>query len=272
MTLDYRSPHQRRQPDSVSQSFGAVFAANPTPQMLPAGAFGAEWLMAHVVDVIAAGPLYDGKLSPVWAQMVRLYAQYLGIIPKRAAPARDERSPKRRELEKELKALIPAIADLIEAQEREEQDDEAESAEDEDDAAEDQVEEAADEPPPSPEDLAVAEAYELYPISRLEDDEVMAEALGRKPKPESLQRALKLALDGCAQRARILRGPLAEISPKAVSLADRLARRWDPLFSDPSRYEPRGRTPLEDLDADLFETASQKYRRLFFPPSGAPPD
>jgi hypothetical protein len=265
MTLDYRSPHQRRQPDSVSQSFGAVFAANPTPQMLPAGAFGAEWLMAHVVDVIAAGPLYGGKLSPVWAQMVRLYAQYLGIIPKRAAPARDERSPKRRELEKELKALIPAIADLIEAQEREEQDDEAEDAEVE-------AEETADQPPPSAEDLALAEAYELYPITRLEDDEVMTEALGRKPKPESLQRALKLALDGCAQRAKILRGPLAEVSPKAAFLADRLARRWDVLFTDPKRYEPPERTPLEDLGPDLFETAAQKYRRLFFPPSGSPPN
>ena len=41
--------------------------------------------MANVVDVIAAGTLYDGKLSPVWAQMVRLYAQYLGVTPKRAA-------------------------------------------------------------------------------------------------------------------------------------------------------------------------------------------
>jgi hypothetical protein len=272
MTLDYRSPHQRRQPDSVSQSFGAVFAANPTPQMLPSGAFGAEWLMAHVVDVIAAGPLYDGKLSPVWAQMVRLYAQYLGIIPKRAAPARDERSPKRRELEKELKALIPAIADLIEAQEREEQDDEEESAEVEAEDAEVEAGDAADEPPPSPEDLALAEAYELYPITRLEDDEVMAEALGRKPKPESLQRALKLALDGCAQRARHLRGPLAEISPRAVFLADRLARRWDALFVDPQRLQPPKRPHPNDLDPDLFETQLETYRRRYFPPSGSPPN
>lgn len=268
MTLDYRSPHQRRKPDSFLQSNGAVFAANPTPQPLPAGAFGAEWLMAHVVDVIAAGPLYDGKLSPVWAQMVRLYAQYLGIIPKRAAPARDERSPKRRELEKELKALIPAIADLIEAQEREEKDD------DEEEDAEVEAEEAVEQPQPapSPEDLAVAEAYELYPISRLEDDEVMAEALGRLPKPESLQRALKLALDGCAQRAKLLRGPLAEISPRAVFLADRLARRWDALFVDPEILKPPERPHPDDLDPDLFETQFETYLRRYFPPSGSPPN
>ncbi|MFY7958498.1 MAG: hypothetical protein ACOVVK_00325 [Elsteraceae bacterium] len=270
MTLDYRSPHQRRKPDSFLQSNGAVFAANPTPQPLPAGAFGAEWLMAHVVDVIAAGPLYDGKLSPVWAQMVRLYAQYLGVIPKRAAPAADERSPKRRALEKELKALIPAIADLIEAQERDEQDD------DEEDSAEVEEEQTTEEPPspspPSPEDLAVAEAYELYPISRLEDDEVMAEALGRLPKPESLQRALKLALDGCAQRARFLRGPLAELSPRAVFLADRLARRWDALFVDPQRLKRPPPPHPDELDPDLFETRFETYRRRYFPPSGSPPN
>lgn len=114
MTLDYRSPHQRRQPDSDLQRHGVVYAANPTPLPPPPGAFGVEWLMGHVVDVISAGPLYEGKLSPVWAQMVRLYAQYLGVIPKRAASSPDERSPKRRALEKELKALIPAIADLFE--------------------------------------------------------------------------------------------------------------------------------------------------------------
>jgi len=272
MTLDYRSPHQRRQPDSILQSHGAVFAANPTPQALPAGAFGAEWLMAHVVDVIAAGPLYDGKLSPVWAQMVRLYAQYLGVIPKRAAPAADERSPKRRNLEKELKALIPAIADLIEAQEREEQERE-EQDDDEGDAAEVEEEEAAaDESSPSPEDQAVAEAYELFPITRLEDDEVMAEALGRKPHRESLQRALKLALDGCAQRAKFLRGPMAEISPRAVFLADRLARRWDALFVDPEILKPPERPRLDELEPDLFETRSETYRRRYFPPSGSPPN
>ncbi len=225
-------------------------------------------MMGHVVDVISAGPLYEGKLSPVWAQMVRLYAQYLGVIPKRAAPAPDERSPKRRALEKELKALIPAIADLIEAEERADQDEDevADQAEESDD---DQAEETAS---PSPEDLAKAEAYELFPITRLEDDEVMADALGRKPKPESLQRALKLALDGCEQRARILRGPLAEISPKAVRLADRLARRWDVLFVDPKLIERMERPPYDEMDADLFETAAQKFRRMFFPPSGAPPN
>ena len=198
MTLDYRSPHQRRQPDSTFQGMGRVYAANPTPMPVPSDAFGVDWLMAHVIDVISAGPLYDGKLSPVWAQMVKLYARHLGVIPKRAAAGPDERSPKRRALEKDLKALIPAIADLIEAQEREdleEGDDDqapdAEAAPDEDAAAQ----------KPAPEDLAAAEAYELYPLTRLEDDEVMAEALGHKPKPESLHRALKLALDGCAQRA-----------------------------------------------------------------------
>lgn len=249
------------------QANGAVFAANPTPLPPPPGAFGVEWLMGHVVDVISAGPLYDGKLSPVWAQMVRLYAQYLGVIPKRAASAPDERSPNRRALEKELKALIPAIADLIEAEERADQDEE--EVEDESEEAEELEEES---PPPSPEDQAKAEAYELFPITRLEDDEVMAEALGRKPKPESLQRALKLALDGCEQRARILRGPLAEISPKAVRLADRLARRWDALFIDPKLIERLERPPYDEMDADLFETAAQKFRRMYFPPSGSPPN
>ncbi|MFY7958879.1 MAG: hypothetical protein ACOVVK_02285 [Elsteraceae bacterium] len=241
------------------QANGAVFAANPTPLPPPPGAFGVEWLMGHVVDVISAGPLYEGKLSPVWAQMVRLYAQYLGVIPKRAAPAPDERSPKRRALEKELKALIPAIADLIEAEERADQD-------------EDEAEELEKENPPSPEDQAKAEAYELFPITRLEDDEVMADALGREPKPESLQRALKLALDGCEQRARILRGPLVEISPKAVRLADRLARRWDVLFVDRKLIKRLERPPYNEMDADLFETAAQKFRRMFFPPSGSPPN
>jgi len=222
--------------------------------------------MGHVIDVIAAGPLYEGKLSPVWAQMVRLYAQHLGVIPTRAKSAPDERSPKRRALEKDLKALIPAIADLIEAQEQQDQD------EDEPDGSPEAEEPDEAAPPPSPEDLAVAEAYELFPMTRLEDDEVMAEALGRKPKPESLQRALKLALDACAQRARILRGPLADISPKSVSLADRLARRWDVLFVNPSRYDRPERTPLEDMGPDLFETASQKFRRIYFPPSGSPPN
>ncbi len=266
MTLDYRSPHQRRKPDSVLQAQGAVFAANPTPMAPPPGAFGVEWLMGHVVDFISAGPLYEGKLSPVWAQMVRLYAQYLGVIPKRAARGPDERSPKRRDLERDLKALIPAIADLIEAQETEDQ--EKDEAEDESLEAEEPEEEAS----PSPEDLAKAEAYELFPITRLEDDEVMAEALGRKPRPESLQRALKLALDACEQRARILRGPLAEISPKAVSLADRLARRWDVLFADRTGLDPPKRTEFDDLGPDLFETASQKFRRLFFPRSGSLPN
>jgi hypothetical protein len=271
MTLDYRSPHQRRRPDSELQADGFVYAANPAPPPIPQGAFGVEWLMAHVVDVISAGPLYEGKLSPVWAQMVRLYAQHLGVIPKRAAPARDERSPKRKALERDLKALIPAIADLIEDQERE--DEETEDQEtgglEPDEQSDDEAHRA---PQPTPEDLAAAEAYELFPLTRLEDDEVMAEALGRKPKPESLQRALKLALDGCARRARILRGPLAEVSPKAAGLADRLARRWDALFVDPKRYAKPGRTHPDDLDPDLFETPQQTYLRRYFPPSGSPPN
>jgi hypothetical protein len=246
------------------QACGAVFAANPVPMAPPPGALGVEWLMGHVVDVISAGPLYEGKLSPVWAQMVRLYAQYLGVIPTRASSSRDERSPKRRALEKDLKALIPAIADLIEAQERDDQDEE------EDESAEPETPD--EEPEPSPEDLAAAEAYELYPLTRLEDDEVMVEALGRKPKPESLQRALKLALDGCAQRARILRGPLAETSPRAAFLADRLARRWDIMFVDLQRFATPERIHPDDLDPDLFETPWQKYRRLYFPPSGSPPN
>jgi hypothetical protein len=45
MTLDYRSPHQRRRPDSVMQANGAVFAANPVPVVPPPGGFGVEWLM-----------------------------------------------------------------------------------------------------------------------------------------------------------------------------------------------------------------------------------
>ncbi len=264
MTLDYRSPHQRREPDSTFQGMGRVYAANPTPMPVPQDAFGVDWLMAHVIDVISAGPLYDGKLSPVWAQMVRLYAQHLGVIPKRAAAGPDERTPKRRALEKDLKALIPAIADLIEAQE---QDD---LASDSDEMREpDEEEESA--PKPSPEDMASAEAYELYPLTRLEDDEVMAEALGHKPKPESLHRALKLALDGCAQRARILRGALAETSPKAASLADRLMRRWEILFHPPGAEAPERINP-SDMDPDLFETRDQTYRRRYFPPSGSPPN
>jgi hypothetical protein len=264
MTLDYRSPHQRREPDSTYQGMGRVYAANPTPMPVPPDAFGVDWLMAHVIDVISAGPLYDGKLSPVWAQMVRLYAQHLGVIPKRAAAGPDERTPKRRALEKELKALIPAIADLIEAQEQEDEASDVEEVPEPDDE-----EDVAQEP--SPEDLAAAEAYELYPLTRLEDDEVMAEALGHKPKPESLHRALKLALDGCAQRARILRGALAETSPKAANLADRLMRRWEILFHAPGAAAPE-RVHPGDMDPDLFETREQTYRRRYFPPSGSPPN
>ncbi len=242
---------------------GRVYAANPTPMPVPPDAFGVDWLMAHVIDVISAGPLYDGKLSPVWAQMVRLYAQHLGVIPKRAAAGPDERTPKRRALEKELKALIPAIADLIEAQEQEDLDsDSGEVPEpDEEDVA----------PKPSPEDTASAEAYELYPLTRLEDDEVMAEALGHKPTPASLRRALKLALDGCAQRARILRGALAETSPKAATLADRLMRRWEILFRAPAVASVERLHP-GDMDPDLFETREQTYLRRYFPPSGSPPN
>ena len=225
--------------------------------------------MAHVIDVISAGPLYDGKLSPVWAQMVRLYAQHLGVIPKRAAAGPDERTPNRRALEKDLKALIPAIADLIEAQEREDHEEDEDQAPDAEAVAEADSEAAGQKP--TPDDIAAAEAYELYPLTRLQDDEVMAEALGHKPRPESLHRALKLALDGCAQRARNLRGALAETSPKAATLADRLMRRWEVLFRDPGvasgeRIQPK------DLDPDLFETREQTYLRRYFPPSGSPPN
>ena len=268
MTLDYRSPHQRRQPDSTFQGMGRVYAANPTPMPVPADAFGVDWLMAHVIDVISAGPLYDGKLSPVWAQMVRLYAQHLGVIPKRTPVGPDERTPKRRALEKDLKALIPAIADLIEAQECEDLD---ESGEDQTSNAEAARDEDAAAQEPTPEDLASAEAYELYPLTRLQDDEVMAEALGHKPTPASLQRALKLALDGCAQRARNLRGALAETSPKAATLADRLMRRWEVLFRVPGVAAPE-RVHPRDLDPDLFETREQTYLRRYFPPSGSPPN
>ena len=272
MTLDYRSPHQRRQPDSTFQGMGRVYAANPTPMPVPSDAFGVDWLMAHVIDVISAGPLYDGKLSPVWAQMVKLYARHLGVIPKRAAAGPDERSPKRRALEKDLKALIPAIADLIEAQEREDleegDDDQAPDAEE---IAEADSEAEAAEQKPTPDDIAAAEAYELYPLTRLQDDEVMAEALGHKPTPASLQRALKLALDGCAQRARNLRGALAETSPKAAGLADRLMRRWEVLFRAPGDEAPERIHP-RDLDPDLFETREQTYLRRYFPPSGSPPN
>ena len=270
MTLDYRSPHQRRQPDSTFQAMGRVYAANPTPIPVPSDAFGVDWLMAHVIDVISAGPLYDGKLSPVWAQMVRLYAQHLGVIPKRAALGPDDRSPKRRALERDLKALIPAIADLIEAQEREDLEEDEDQAPDAETVAEVEEEEAAEQKP-TPADIAAAEAYELYPLTRLEDDEVMAEALGHKPTPASLQRALKLALDGCAQRARNLRGALAETSPKAAGLADRLMRRWEVLFRAPGVAAPE-RVHPRDLDPDLFETREQTYLRRYFPPSGSPPN
>ena len=251
---------------------GRVYAVNPTPMPVPSDAFGVDWLMAHVIDVISAGPLYDGKLSPVWAQMVKLYAQHLGVIPKRAATGPDERSPKRRALEKDLKALVPAIADLIEAQEREdlEEGDEDQALDAEEVAEADPEEETAGQKP-TPEDLASAEAYELYPLTRLQDDEVMAEALGHKPTPASLQRALKLALDGCAQRARNLRGALAETSPKAATLADRLMRRWEVLFRAPGVAAPE-RVHPRDLDPDLFETREQTYLRRYFPPSGSPPN
>jgi hypothetical protein len=196
--------------------------------------------------------------------MVRLYAQHLGVIPKRAAPGPDERTPKRRALEKDLRALIPAIADLIEAQEQEDEEPDSEELQEPD-----EEEDVAQKP--SPEDMASAEAYELYPLTRLEDDEVMAEALGHKPTPGSLQRALKLALDGCAQRARILRGALAETSPKAAGLADRLMRRWEILFRAPGDETPERIHP-GDMDPDLFETGEQTYRRRYFPPSGSPPN
>ena len=272
MTLDYRSPHQTRTPPRYGDETQGRFTVNNGPLPLPPGAFGVEWLMGHVVDVIAAGPIYDGKLSPVWAQMVRLYAQHLGVIPARApaarAPAsRDERSPRRRALEKDLRALIPAIADLIEAQDAE------------DDAEEEPPETAPDPdlepepPPPSPEDLAAAAAYELEPLNRLVDDGVLLEALGPRPRPETLHRVLKLALDACAHRARILRGPLAEISPQAAGLVDRLRRRGMNWFRADLDLPPEGdRDTLADLHRDLFETPQQAYRRLYYPPNGSPPN
>lgn len=81
--------------------------------------------------------------------------------------------------------------------------------------------------------------------------------------------ALKLALDGCAHRARILRGPTAKLSPKAADLANRLARRWDPKFD--ARIASASIYP-EDLDPDLFETQQETYLRRYFPPSGSPPN
>ena len=53
------------------------------------------------------------------------------------------------------------------------------------DAEEIEEEEAAGQKP-TPEDLAAAEAYELYPLTRLQDDEVMAEALGHCPSSDNL--------------------------------------------------------------------------------------
>jgi hypothetical protein len=268
MTLDYRSPHQTRTPPRYGDETQGRFTVNNGPLPLPPGAFGVEWLMGHVVDVIAAGPIYDGKLSPVWAQMVRLYAQHLGVIPARAPTARDERTPRRRALEKDLRALIPAIADLIEAQDAEDEEDEpCETAPDPD------LEPEPDPPPPSPEDQAAASAYELAPLSRLTDDGVLLEALGPRPRPETLHRVLKLALDACAHRARILRGPLAEISPQAAGLADRLRRRGINWFRADLDLPPEGdRDTLAELHQDLFETPQQAYRRLYYPPNGSPPN
>ena len=242
MTYSYRSPHQTKGPSSYEQGGPRHFTVNAPPSPRPAEACGVEWLMAHVVDVIAAGPMYRDTVSPVWAQMVRLYAQYLGVIPTRAA-RRDDRSPRRQALEKDLRALIPAIADLIEAHEA------GEAAQEEE---MDEVEEAAApstpaDNPPDPADVALAEAFELEPITRLNDDGVMRAALGYRPTLESLNRVLQLALDASMHRARILRGPLAEISPKAEEQIERLNQRWLswlPKGADPEGQD--GSTPQPD--------------------------
>ena len=268
MTLDYRSPHQIRPFPGCSPEDRARFTVRSGPTPPPTGAFGVEWLMGHVIDVIAAGPIYEGRLSPVWAQMVRLYAQHLGVLPKRAPAEKDARSPRRRDLERDLRALIPAIADLIEAQDAEDDEEDAADAPTSPDSP--QPAEAA---PPSPEDQAAAEAYELEPLTRLGEDAAMREALGSRPRPEGLHRVLTLALDACEHRARLLRGPLAEISPKAAGLADRLRRRCLDWFREEAGLPPEGdRDALAELHRDLFETPQQAYRRRYYPPNGSPPN
>ena len=275
MTLSYRSPHHFLDPMGGCHGSRTAFTANATPELPPEGARGVAWLMAHVVDVIAAGPMYEGRLSPVWAQMVRLYAQYLGVIPKRAPAARDDRSPRRQRLEKDLRALIPAIADLIDAQERDEGErdegerDEGEREETDDESAADEA--AADpQPQPAPDPAAQAaaqaaeRAYELFPLTRLQDDGVMRQALGARPHLDTLHRVIQLALDACGQRVRVLHGPMAEISPEAGALAHRLARRWGELFRDAEAHAA-ARTPerLTDLHPDFFESQEQTYIRRY---------
>jgi hypothetical protein len=257
MTYSYRSPHQTKGPSGYEPGGPRHFTVNAPPAPRPLEACGVEWLMGHVVDVIAAGPMYGDTLSPVWAQMVRLYAQYLGVIPTRAA-RRDDRSPRRQALEKDLRALVPAIADLIEAHEAGEAAPEAEAGE---------AEEAAQPPSPEentpdPSDLALAEAFELEPITRLADDGVMRAALGFRPTLDSLNRVLQLALDASMHRARILRGPMAEISPKAEAHIDRLTQRWlnwFPKKSDPGEQtaapppaSPHADQPESELPDDYF--------------------
>jgi len=241
MTYSYRSPHETKGPTGYEPGGPQNFTVNGPPSPRPAEACGVDWLMAHVVDVIAAGPMYGDTLSPVWAQMVRLYAQYLGIIPTRAA-RRDDRSPRRQALEKDLRALIPAIADLIEAHEADEAVPEADEGEAEEGASPSTPEDAV----PEPADLALAEAFELEPITRLSDDGVMRAALGFRPTLDSLNRVLQLALDASMHRVRILRGPLAEISPKTEDHIERLNQRW--LNWLPKKPDPEGHTAAA-LDA-----------------------
>lgn len=244
MTQSYRSPHKIKRPTSYDRTGPEHFSVNPPPSPRPPEACGVEWLMAHVVDVIAAGPRYGDTLSPVWAQMVRLYAQYLGVIPTRAA-RREDRSPRRQALEKDLRALIPVIADLIEAHEA------GEAAQDE--ATGEELGEAEAAPPstakdetPDPTDLAVAEAFELEPITRLADAGVMREALGHNPTLESLNRVLQLALDASMRRAQALRGPSVEISPKAEEHIGRINHRWlNWLANKPKTDEPEIELPQD---------------------------
>ncbi len=299
MTLSYRSPHLQIAPDATRMVNPVTFTAEPPPITPPTNALGVEWLMAHVVDVISAGPVYENRLSPVWAQMVRLYAQYLGIVGRPRSPASpDDRSGRRKALERELAALVPAIADLMEKAEAEEREedgaedhaedgDEAEAAAPPDQSPNQSPDSAPDRssdlsstvsPVPSAEQAAAyaasCDAYELYPLSRLDDAGVLREALGYQPDARTLHRVLKLALDASAQRAVHLRGPGAALSPSAIELADRMNRKWRPwFFPPPLNAQAVGGPPdLEGIYPDLFETPGQTWRRRLFPPDGKPPN
>jgi len=248
MTLSYRSPHLRVASHGGNERSPMDLTMEPPPEARPAEVHGVEWLMRHIIDVIAAGPMYDGKLSPVWAQMVRLYGLHLGAFgrPPRPLQTDDDKAAKRRERERQLRDLIPAIADLL---------DEADAAE----VMEEPVEEMVEKPtPPAP--TPETESFELAPLARLDDPGAILKALGRHPRPETLTRVLKLALDASAGRAALLRGAGAEPSAAVIRFADHLNRKWRTRLFPSATPPPID--PLDAIDPDLFETPGQTWRRL----------